>query len=194
MRVAKRAPASSSVARNCVRWCWPRSWRDSSNSGRIAARRTTEGEAEVRTMPFVDIRVIEGVFTHEEKPEAIRRVSEALLDTWGEGICRATHAVITETPSVREAVAGRTLSAGDVSSEMRSASRARVETERDAALRRPSERHAGVRRVRPHSRRGGSRIHSPRSHRPLRLREAKSRLIFSLTGGKGPDELPEGRR
>lgn len=65
-------------------------------------------------MPFVDIRVIEGVFTHEEKQKATERVTEALLDTWGEGIRDATHVVITETPSGEWAIGGKNMEAEDV--------------------------------------------------------------------------------
>ncbi|CAN5758307.1 hypothetical protein BH23CHL2_BH23CHL2_06690 [soil metagenome] len=73
-------------------------------------------------MPFVDIKVIENVFTHDEKREAVERVSEALLETWGEGMRNATHVVITETPSGEWAVGGKALSADDVKKGMRSKS------------------------------------------------------------------------
>ena len=36
-------------------------------------------------MPFIDIKVIEGVFTAEEKREMVERVSEALIAVEGEG-------------------------------------------------------------------------------------------------------------
>ena len=73
-------------------------------------------------MPFVDIKVIADVFSHDEKREAVERVSETLLDTWGEGMRKATHVVITETPSGEWAVGGRPLTADDVRQEMRSSS------------------------------------------------------------------------
>jgi 4-oxalocrotonate tautomerase len=69
-------------------------------------------------MPFVDIKVIEGVFTHDEKREAVERVSETLLQTWGEGLRKSTHVIITETPSGEWAVGGRALTADDVKEEM----------------------------------------------------------------------------
>lgn len=68
-------------------------------------------------MPFVDIKVIEDVFSHDEKRDAIERVSEALIGAWGEGIRQATHVVITETPSGEWAIGGRLLSAQDVNQE-----------------------------------------------------------------------------
>ena len=73
-------------------------------------------------MPFVDIKVIEGVFSHDEKREAVERVTEALLDTWGEGLRKSTHVVISETPSGEWAVGGRALTTDDVNTEMRSKS------------------------------------------------------------------------
>lgn len=73
-------------------------------------------------MPFVDIRVIEGVFTHDEKRDAVERVSEAVIGAWGEGMRPSTHVVITETPSGEWAIGGRPLTADDVKQEMRSTS------------------------------------------------------------------------
>jgi 4-oxalocrotonate tautomerase len=73
-------------------------------------------------MPFVDIKVIEGVFSHDEKREAVERVTETLLDTWGEGLRKSTHVVISETPTGEWAVGRRALSADDVKQQMRSMS------------------------------------------------------------------------
>jgi 4-oxalocrotonate tautomerase len=57
-------------------------------------------------MPFIDIKVIEGVFTPEEKRELIERVSEAVVDVEGEAMRPLTHTAITETPSGEWAVGG----------------------------------------------------------------------------------------
>ena len=73
-------------------------------------------------MPFVDIKVIEGVFTHDEKRQAVQNVAETLLDTWGEGMRDSMHVVITETPSGEWAVGGRPLTSDDVKEEMRGGS------------------------------------------------------------------------
>lgn len=73
-------------------------------------------------MPFIDIKVIEGVFTHDEKREAVERVSETLVETWGEGMRNATHVAISESPSGEWAVGGKALSADDVKKNMRSGS------------------------------------------------------------------------
>lgn len=70
-------------------------------------------------MPVVDIRVIENTFSHEEKREAVERISETLFDVWGDGIRGATHVLITETPEGEWAVGGRALTADDVNTQMR---------------------------------------------------------------------------
>jgi 4-oxalocrotonate tautomerase len=39
-----------------------------------------------RSMPFIDIKVIEGVFSAEEKRELVERVSEAVIAVEGEAL------------------------------------------------------------------------------------------------------------
>jgi 4-oxalocrotonate tautomerase len=65
-------------------------------------------------MPFIDIRVIEGVFTPEEQRELVERVSDAVIAVEGEGLRPSTHTVITETPSGAWAIGGQALTAEDV--------------------------------------------------------------------------------
>ena len=67
-------------------------------------------------MPVIEINVIEGAFTHEEKREMVERLTEALLEIGGEGIRAKTHALIIETPSGEWAVGGRALATKDVHS------------------------------------------------------------------------------
>jgi 4-oxalocrotonate tautomerase len=45
-------------------------------------------------MPVVDIKVIEGVFTDEEKREMVERVTEALIEIRGEPLRSATHTLV----------------------------------------------------------------------------------------------------
>ena len=45
-------------------------------------------------MPFIDIKVIEGVFTAEEKREMVERVSEDLVAVGGEALRPATVAAV----------------------------------------------------------------------------------------------------
>ena len=65
-------------------------------------------------MPFIDIKVIEGVFTPEEKRDLVERVSEAVIAVEGEAMRALTHAAITETPSGEWAVGGSAKTAEDV--------------------------------------------------------------------------------
>jgi 4-oxalocrotonate tautomerase len=74
-------------------------------------------------MPFIDIKVIQGVFTPEEKRELVERVSEAVIAVEGEALRPVTTTAITETPSGEWAVGGQTYTADDVKA-MRSATAA----------------------------------------------------------------------
>ena len=74
-------------------------------------------------MPFIDIKVIQGVFTPEEKRELVERVSETVIALEGEALRPATVTAITETPSGEWALGGRTYTADDVKA-MRSAAAA----------------------------------------------------------------------
>jgi len=65
-------------------------------------------------MPFIDIKVIEGVFTPEEQRELVERVSEAVIAVEGEALRPSTHTVVTETPSGSWAIGGQALTAEHV--------------------------------------------------------------------------------
>ena len=58
-------------------------------------------------MPFIDIKVIEGVFTPQEQRELVERVSEAVIAVEGEALRPVTHTVVTETPSGSWAIGGQ---------------------------------------------------------------------------------------
>jgi 4-oxalocrotonate tautomerase len=65
-------------------------------------------------MPFIDIKVIQGVFTPEEKRELVERVSETAIAVEGEALRPFTVTAITETPSGEWAVGGQPYTADDV--------------------------------------------------------------------------------
>jgi len=67
-------------------------------------------------MPFIDIKVIEGVFTPEEQQELVERVSEAVIAVEGEALRPVTHVAITETPSGTWAIGGQAMTAEAVRS------------------------------------------------------------------------------
>lgn len=65
-------------------------------------------------MPFIDIKVIQGVFTPEEKRELVERLSEAAIAVEGEALRPFTVTAITETPSGEWAIGGQAYTADDV--------------------------------------------------------------------------------
>lgn len=65
-------------------------------------------------MPFIDIKVIAGVFTPEEMQRMVESVSEAVIAVEGEALRAATHVVVTETPSGAWAIGGKALTAEEV--------------------------------------------------------------------------------
>jgi 4-oxalocrotonate tautomerase len=65
-------------------------------------------------MPFINVKVIEGVFTAEQKREIAERLSETMIDIEGESMRDVTMVVIDETKSEDWAIGGRCMSAEDV--------------------------------------------------------------------------------
>jgi 4-oxalocrotonate tautomerase len=65
-------------------------------------------------MPIVNIRVIEEVFTAEEKQQMLTGVTEALVAVEGENVRPYTVVIIEEVHSRDYAVGGQPLSTGDV--------------------------------------------------------------------------------
>jgi 4-oxalocrotonate tautomerase len=65
-------------------------------------------------MPFIEIKVIEGVFTPEEKRQLVERVSETAIAVEGEALRPFTVTAVTETASGEWAVGGQTFTADDV--------------------------------------------------------------------------------
>ena len=65
-------------------------------------------------MPIVNIRVIENVFTPQEKEEMLKGVSEALVAVEGENVRPYTVVVLEEVRSGDYAVGGQPLTTPDV--------------------------------------------------------------------------------
>lgn len=83
--------------------------------GRPAAtlRMQTTPDREV-TVPFVQVKVIEGVFSPEEKRQIVERVTDAMVSVEGENMRQVTWVVVEEVKSGDWAIAGRTLTTADV--------------------------------------------------------------------------------
>jgi 4-oxalocrotonate tautomerase len=66
------------------------------------------------TMPFAQVKVIEGVFSDAEKRQIIQKVTEALLAVEGESLREKTVVIIEEVKSGDWGIGGRALTTGDV--------------------------------------------------------------------------------
>ena len=65
-------------------------------------------------MPMVNVKVIEGVFSPEQKREMIRRVTDAIVTIEGEGLRPVTWVVIEEVRGGDWGIGGKPLAAEDV--------------------------------------------------------------------------------
>ena len=65
-------------------------------------------------MPLVNIEVIKGAFTPEQKGELIDRVTEAMVSVEGEGLRGVTWVRIQEYEQGHWAIGGQSLQASDV--------------------------------------------------------------------------------
>jgi len=65
-------------------------------------------------MPFVQVKVIEGVFSAEEKRQMLERVTDAMVSVEGENMRQVTWVVVEEVAGGDWAIAGRPLEAADV--------------------------------------------------------------------------------
>jgi 4-oxalocrotonate tautomerase len=60
-------------------------------------------------MPLVDIQLIQGVFTPEQKTEMISKVTEAMISVEGEALRGVTWVRVQETASGEWAIGGQPL-------------------------------------------------------------------------------------
>ena len=65
-------------------------------------------------MPLVNVRVIEGVFTPEQKADIIGKVTDALVSVEGEELRPVTWVIVEEVISGNWGIAGRGLTTADV--------------------------------------------------------------------------------
>ena len=65
-------------------------------------------------MPLVDIQLIEGVFTPEQKQEMIEKVTETMVAIEGEPMRGVTWVRVQEFGSGEWGIGGKALSTGDV--------------------------------------------------------------------------------
>ena len=65
-------------------------------------------------MPLATIKVIEGIFSGDEKQRMIEKVSEAMISVEGENLRDYTHVILEEVKSGDWGVGGKTLTTDDV--------------------------------------------------------------------------------
>jgi 4-oxalocrotonate tautomerase len=65
-------------------------------------------------MPFVNVKVIEGVFSSEQKQDMVRRLTDAMVAIEGENMRPVTWVVVEEVKSGDWGIAGNPLSTADV--------------------------------------------------------------------------------
>jgi 4-oxalocrotonate tautomerase len=65
-------------------------------------------------VPYVNVRVIENVFTPEQKREMIEKVTDAMVEVEGEAMRDLTFVVVDETKSGDWGIGGRAMTTEDV--------------------------------------------------------------------------------
>ncbi|HEX4867376.1 MAG TPA: 4-oxalocrotonate tautomerase family protein [Acidimicrobiales bacterium] len=65
-------------------------------------------------MPFVNVKVIEGVFSSEQKQEMVRRLTDTMVSIEGENMRPVTWVVVEEVQSGDWGIGGNPLSTADV--------------------------------------------------------------------------------
>ncbi|HXF77315.1 MAG TPA: 4-oxalocrotonate tautomerase family protein [Usitatibacter sp.] len=65
-------------------------------------------------MPFINVKLIEGVFSSEQKQQIVRKLTDAMVSIEGEAMRGVTWTVIEEVKSGDWAIGGQPLSTSDV--------------------------------------------------------------------------------
>lgn len=67
-------------------------------------------------MPFINVKLIEGVFSPEQKAQIVRKLTDTMVEIEGEAMRPVTWTVIEEVKSGDWAIGGKPLSTADVKS------------------------------------------------------------------------------
>jgi 4-oxalocrotonate tautomerase len=65
-------------------------------------------------MPLVQVKLIEGVFNHDQKQEMVTRLTETMVDIEGEAMRPVTWVVLEEVASGEWGIGGKALTTQDV--------------------------------------------------------------------------------
>lgn len=78
------------------------------------ARRLVRHLTKENTMPFVNVKLIEGVFSPDQKRDMIAKLTDAMVSIEGENMRPVTWVVIDEVTSGEWGIAGNPLTTADV--------------------------------------------------------------------------------
>jgi 4-oxalocrotonate tautomerase len=81
-------------------------------SGRQRARRPFEPQEEI--MPMINVKLIEGVFSSDQKKEMIAKLTDTMVSIEGENMRPVTWVLIEELASGEWGIGGNALSTEDV--------------------------------------------------------------------------------
>ena len=65
-------------------------------------------------MPLIEVKVIEGVFTSEQKKEIVKKLTDAMVSIEGENMRHVTMCIVEEVKSGDWGIGGKPLSTEDV--------------------------------------------------------------------------------
>jgi 4-oxalocrotonate tautomerase len=65
-------------------------------------------------MPLIQVKVIEGVFSQEQKQEIVKKLTDAMVSIEGENLRQLTLCIVEEVKSGDWGVGGTTVSTADV--------------------------------------------------------------------------------
>ena len=83
--------------------------------GRVVARDHQRKQFELKkTMPLLNVKLLEGVFTPKQKQEMIRKLTDTMVSIEGENMRPVTWVVIEEVKSGDWGIAGNPLATSDV--------------------------------------------------------------------------------
>jgi 4-oxalocrotonate tautomerase len=71
-------------------------------------------ESKESTMPYVEVKVIEGVFDEEQRHQIVERVTDAMVSVEGEALRGVTFVVVEEIKGGNWGIGGKALHASDV--------------------------------------------------------------------------------
>jgi 4-oxalocrotonate tautomerase len=66
------------------------------------------------SMPLIQVKIIEGVFSPDQKQEMVKRLTDAMVSIEGENMRQVTWCIVEEVKSGDWGIAGNPLTTGDV--------------------------------------------------------------------------------